>query len=148
VLWVGLLVAAPMIFLMVTYAYEDIFGSAALMAKPPAMAPGGTAIITPVKPAAAGAGKWSLATKIGLAGAALVVLIILLAQLVHHMGNRFKRYDMPIAEAAVPAADASPVQYAQSDSPYRPGTPPEAVEAAALDVFGPVTEQALTNLTA
>ncbi len=140
VLWVGVLVAAPVIFLMVVYAYEDIFGSAALAAKPPAMGPGGTAVITPPKIPAPAGGQWSLATKIGLAAVGLVILFIFLVPLARHIGARRERRDVLFTDVAAPPAPTA--------SPYTPGTPPEAVEAPAPEVFGAVTETTLANLAA
>ena len=140
-LWVGILVAAPITFLMVIYAYEDIFGSAALAAKPPAIGPGGTAVITPpMAPAPNPAGgKWSMTTKIGLAAVGVVILFILLTPLLHRIERRNERHDLVI-ESAVPPVPTT--------SPDAIGTPPEAVEAPAPDVFGPVSEHTLTNLLA
>lgn len=151
VVWVGLLVAMPILFLTVMYAYEDIFGSAALAAKPAATGPGGTVVVTPAtaetsKPAAT---KWSIATIMGVVAVGLLLLIILLGPLLRHIG--FKRdaigerirqdaIEIPIAGDVVPPAPAN--------TPVAIEVATNAVELPPAEVFGPTTEQELTNLSA
>jgi predicted Ser/Thr protein kinase len=143
VLWVGLLVAMPIIFLTRMYAYEDIFGNAALAAKPAATGPSGTIVMTPAVAAASspGRGKWSMATKMGLAGVGLLILIIVVVPLLHDLRIRHRGIEIPAADAdAVPSPPINP--------PEVTGTPVEAAEPAAAGAFGPVIEQELTNLSA
>lgn len=149
VVWIGLLVAMPIVFLTVMYAYEDIFGSSAPAAKP-ATGPSGTVFITPTKTEAANpsASKWSAATKMGLAAVGLLILFILVVPLQRHIRNRTSQdeIEVPTAIAAVPPVATTST--ASTTAPDTTGTPTNAVEAPAPDVFGPATEQELTNLSA
>jgi predicted Ser/Thr protein kinase len=145
-LWIGLFVAMPIIFLTVVFAYEDIFGSAALAAKPAATGPSGTVVIPPmaagVPPVLPGArGKWSMATKMALAGVGLLFLVILLIPLLHDLRIGHRRFEIPTADAA--AVPSPPI-----NSPDVTTTPVEATEPPAADTFEPVNEQQLTNLSA
>jgi predicted Ser/Thr protein kinase/uncharacterized membrane protein len=139
--WIGLFVTVPIIFLMVTYAYEDIFGSAALATKPVATGPGGTVVIPPAKPAASTPGprKWSTTTKMGVAAVGMLILIISLTPLLRHIGNRIKRHEFPIGAAAGSSL--------LSDSPDATGAATNEAEPPPPEAFGPVTEQELGNLS-
>jgi predicted Ser/Thr protein kinase len=142
-LWVGILVAMPLIFLTVMYAYEDIFGSTAPAAKQAATGPSGTIAMAPARAAAANpsASKWSTPTKLGVAGVGLLILIIVLVPLLRDLRIRHRGFE-------IPAADASAVPSPPINPPEVTGTPVEAAEPPAADVFGPVTELELTNLSA
>ena len=139
---VGVFVMLPLVLAAQMYAYEDIFGSATGAASV-ATGPSGT-VVTPAaapQPARAGAGSWSLATKIGLAAAALVIggflLVTLLAP--HKPWGYLLRHLNRLSPQAVAV------------TPLPPATlPPPAALATpvTLEVFGPVTEQELTNYQA
>jgi hypothetical protein len=143
----GIFVAAPIMFLTAIYAYEDIFGGAAMAAKPAATGSSGTVVIPPMAaggtPALPGApGKWSAATKMGLAAVGLLILIVVLAPLLHHIGQRIRHrgIEIPSAAADIPSTPTNP--------PEVTGTAVEAAQPPAADVFGSVNEQELTNLSA
>ena len=141
-LGVGIFVAAPILFLMATYAYEDTFGSAVLAGNPAATGPGGTVVTAPGKVQAfnPGTGKGSLAVKMGLAAVGLLVLIILLAPPLRRIADRIEPHDVASADAPTPPAPAAPPNVATTTA--------GAAEPAPVDAFGPVTEQELTNLSA
>ncbi len=146
VLGFGIFVTTPIIFLTVMFAYEDIFGSAALAAQP-AAGPSGTAVIPPAKAEAPNpvTTRWSAATKWGMAAVGLLILIIILTPLLRHIGEQIERRNTAIADAAVPSL---PTNSPDDTAAVINGAVTNDVELPAPDVFGPVTEQELTNLSA
>jgi len=76
----------------------------------------------------------------GLAAVGLLILIILITPLLRRIGDLIKHDNVPSAVAPVPPLPPN--------SPDATGTAAEAAELPPLDVFGPVTEQELTNLSA
>ncbi len=145
----GVFVALPLVCAATIYAYEDILGGVKPEAKP-ATGPMGTVVMPPTKPAPTRAADtgWTPATKIGLAAVGLVICAMLAwgvarrVDLRHHL-----RFDNPIAHPGT-TISWTPGDVPAPAAPAPPTVSAEPGEAAAPAVFGTVTEQTLTNLSA
>jgi predicted Ser/Thr protein kinase len=171
---VGVFVVSPLILAAQMYAYEDIFGTAGNAAPQtqPGAAPAGAAPAGPtgtvVIPTAAfaeappgGKGLWTLPTKIGLAAAALVILVFIMFYLLPprsrfavENARRHLERTLRAEHAPRPMPENMPETPVPPELPAPPAPAAEATPAAAESVdqpvpaFGPVTERELTNLAA
>ena len=138
---VGVFLMSPLVLAALMYAYEDIFGQAALTVPPPLArtGPSGTIVMpmAPDKPPRTV--TWTPAVKTALAVVALVIGVLVMMSLAHRRG--------PWNTFSVPQAGAiqSPVV---ATEPAPSASPAEPVENISHPVFGPAIERKLTNLTA
>ncbi|MDR3458620.1 MAG: protein kinase [Verrucomicrobiae bacterium] len=133
---IGIFIAAPVAMIATTYAYEDVFGRKT--PAPSGSGPSGTVVMPPSPPPRAGGTTWTTATKIALALVALMIVLFVAITLVNHVSGR-----KAVSRAAtVRQMQKGAAPAVRADETNAPG---EWVSPA---VFGPVTEQALTNLAA
>ena len=138
-LFVGVFVMSPLVLAALMYAYEDIFGEAGKSAPAPAATgPSGTIVMPAAAfavPPRAGSGNWTLATKIGLAAVALLLIGVIVAGLVHHVA-RHRR----VSEVTMVSDESNPPEPAAADAQIGSSPPVQTTPPA---VFGPVIEREL-----
>jgi hypothetical protein len=145
---VGVFVMSPLVLAALMYAYEDIFGGVtpALTAPPLAAGPAGTMVmpVPPPKPLRAEGGKWSPATKIGLAAVAMVTLVfagLLCLISMSHRAHRRTPFDILIPYRGGGQSTEQNQSFASApETQALPEEPPVEIPQSA---FGPVMERTM-----
>ena len=129
---IGAFVMMPLAIAASLYAYEDVFGNAALLPPSAATGPSGTVVMPPSSKPNVKGSSWTTATKIGLAAVALAIVVIVVMSVSHRNKPFIERISTSDRQ------DTHEVPLTAMASSQSSGT--ESVPAL---VFGPVIERTL-----